>query len=83
MLRLSLVPEDKYIDNLFGIFYEIRTTRELQRQAGYSSSYFLVNSTVFLVLIVLLIVGYLLIKAKEMVTEYKPDLRQVPHNGRT
>ena len=65
-----------------GVDFEIRTTTELQRQAGYTSCYLLINLSIMLVLFASIILVYLISKAIDCVSEYTPRHVPIP-NGRT
>ena len=82
MLRFSLFGVDKRIAEYFGVDFEIRTTTELQRQAGYTSCYLLVNLFVLLSSIIVVTLIYCISKIIRSVSEYKPGKPPVP-NGRT
>lgn len=72
MLRLSLLSVDKFVAIQLGVDFEIRTATELQKQAGYSSSYVLINLSVMFVLIGLTLIVYVVSKAIDSVSEYNP-----------
>ena len=62
MLRFNIFSIDKIVARLLGVDFEIRTMTELQRQAGYSSGYILINLSVIIGLVTLVAIVYVFTK---------------------
>ena len=82
MLRFSLFGVDRRVSEYFGVDFEIRTTTELQRQAGYSSCYMLINLFALLSIIIVCGLVHAIARIVRSVSEYKPGMQPAP-NGRT
>ena len=82
MLRFNIFSIDKMVAYFLGVDFEIRTTTELQRQAGYSSCYILINLSVIIVLVALVAIVYVVTKVFDKISEYSPERMPAP-NGRT
>ena len=83
MLRFNMLSVDRVVASSFGVDFEIHTTTESQRQAGYSSSHVLINAAVILGLASLLLCVLIIVKLADKMTIPTPIGTVPKPNGRT